>query len=240
MKNLHYVDTKYTKEAERCLNEVLARDVDELVGAMVVQGITSTGKSRWATQMSLIQESSVLVRTDCQDTPLSFFERMFHQLSKLHNEYPHVGRRASMMKAGIREILENHPNTVIYIDEVDHIVRMDRKNRDIFEGIRDLLDTTYCVVVFVGEENLDRKILRFNTHYFNRVLRVTEFKRLTKTEFVEFLRNQRRSFKIDDSVIKWVLSKLGEDAGNSTGHYDLRQAEKVLEILDRKVANGEL
>ena len=48
--------------------------------------------------------------------------------------------------------------------------------------IRDIADNTIATIILVGMQNLREKILKLNTHYYNRFIYFAEFKPLTNQD----------------------------------------------------------
>jgi len=69
---------------------------------------------------------------------------------------------------------------VIIIDEVDNIIHY--PHEEIIGMLRDIADNTVATVVMVGMQDLREKVMKLNSHYYNRFIYFAEFKPLTDND----------------------------------------------------------
>ncbi|HQO68622.1 MAG TPA: AAA family ATPase, partial [Candidatus Syntrophosphaera sp.] len=118
-------------------------------------------------------------------TPKSFIADLLGRLRWRYEEDDSrvVGSRARLFRETV-DLLNTCTTKdhmpVIIIDETDNIIHY--RHEEIIGMLRDIADNTIASVVLVGMQDLREKVMRLNTHYYNRFIYFCEFKPLTNED----------------------------------------------------------
>jgi DNA transposition AAA+ family ATPase len=102
----------------------------------------------------------------------------------------------------IKKALRDTPRTIIF-DEVDHFfVDRDSKRIDALETLRKIHDVCRCPMIFVGEENIDKKIGRMR-RIDDRIVETVNFEKLTEPDVRQFI-SELTDCKFGDDAIERI------------------------------------
>jgi Cdc6-like AAA superfamily ATPase len=119
-------------------------------------------------------------------TPKSFTVELLRKLRERYEPTrtePIIGPKARLFKDILDTINGNTTKDhmpLIIIDEVDNI--MHYPHEEIIGMLRDIADNTVAGVVLVGMQDLREKVMKLNSHYYNRFIYFAEFKPLTDND----------------------------------------------------------
>lgn len=185
MKNHILVQTANVQAGNECLDYLLNRPAAHQVGLAMIYGRPGLGKTQFSMRQA-ITNNYVYLSALKASTPKSFTVDL---LSKIYQRYhpdhtnPIVGSKAKLFRQ-IVDTLNSHTTEfhmpVIIIDETDNIIHY--KHEEIIGMLRDIADNTIAAVVLVGMQDLREKVMRLNTHYYNRFIYFAEFKPLSNED----------------------------------------------------------
>jgi len=202
MKEYALVKTKNVKEAERLISYLHKRPITEMVGLGLIYGAPGLGKSRFARQ-SAIQNDYIYIRLESTMTAKAFAVKL---LEKIHYHFEISSSNARGTANEIfnksLSILQNYPNTVIVIDEIDYAF----KSSKVLGCIRDIVDETFCIVILVGMGDAKEKLLRANSHYFDRCNFFCEFTKLSEDD-TKLICREISEVKLNSALIKHLTVK---------------------------------
>ncbi len=184
MKSHILVETANVKAGNECLRYLLGRPAAHQVGMAMIYGRPGLGKTQFS-QRQAIQNGYVYLSALKASTPKSFLVDL---LAKLRWRYENddsrvIGHRPKLFREVI-DLLNTHTTRehmpVIIIDETDNIIHY--RHEEIIGMLRDIADNTVASVVLVGMQDLREKVMRLNTHYYNRFIYFCEFKPLSNED----------------------------------------------------------
>jgi replication-associated recombination protein RarA len=164
--------------ADKCIDYLLARPKLEMVGLGLIFGHPGLGKTTYAQRIAY-SRGYVYLRLESYMTPKTFATAL-KQAIMSHlgmGNLPVIGSASSIFTACIG-ILEDHPEVVIFIDEIDYAFCQPR----ILGAIRDIVDETLAVVILVGMQNAKERLYQINRYYFDRCGVFCEFAAPTKKD----------------------------------------------------------
>jgi hypothetical protein len=129
----------------------------------------------------------------------------------------------------ICELLHDKPKTLIF-DEVDRFCR----KPEILETLRDIHDLNFSTIIFVGEEQADKKLAQ-NRRLFRRFVEVIKFERLDLEGTRDFLLEISDLKYQDDAVEKIFLNTNGKISSIMGAIY---HAEAVARGIQTKIIGG--
>jgi DNA transposition AAA+ family ATPase len=129
----------------------------------------------------------------------------------------------------ICELLHEKPKTIIF-DEVDRFTR----KPEILETLRDIHDLNLSTIIFVGEEQCDKKLAQ-NRRLFRRFVEVVKFERLDLEGTRDFLLEISDLKYQDDAVEKIFLNTNGKISGIMGA---IHHAEAVARGMQVKTISG--
>jgi len=129
----------------------------------------------------------------------------------------------------ICQLLREKPRTLIF-DEVDRFCR----KPEILETLRDIHDLNYSTVIFVGEEQADKKLAQ-NRRLFRRFVEIIKFEKLDLEGTRNFLLEMSDLKYQDDAVEKIFLNTNGKISSITGAIY---HAEAVARGLQAKTIRG--
>lgn len=202
MKEYALVKTKNVTEAERLINYLYKRPITEMVGLGLIYGAPGLGKSRFARQ-SAIQNDYIYIRLESTMTAKAFAVKLLEKI------YYHFDISSSKVRGTANEIfnkslsiLQNYPNTVIVVDEIDYAF----KSKKVLGCIRDIVDETFCIVILVGMSDAREKLLQADSHYFDRCNFFCEFTKLSEPD-INLLCREISEVKLDSALTKHLAVK---------------------------------
>lgn len=207
-------------KAQECIDFLLTRPKQEIVGLGMLYGKPGLGKTTFATRTAF-RNGYTYLRLEATSTPKTFAKDL---LTSLYRNYcigdfiPH-GSTNTLFKQCI-QILCEQEDAVIIIDEVDYAFRY----HQLLGSIRDLADETLAVILLIGMQEAKDKLSRIDAHYFDRCNYFYEFQDNTKEDIMQVTKKVM-SDPVDKTTtdLVWNYSK-----GN------LRQAIKVIHMLEAR------
>jgi len=221
------VPTQNVQRGLDCLSYLLARPVGHQVGLAMIYGRPGLGKTQFS-QRYAIEHDYVYLSALKASTPKSFTVAL---LTKLRERYepgytePVTGAKARLFRE-ILDTLNRHTTRmhlpVILIDEVDNIIHY--PHEEIVGMLRDIADNTVASVVLVGMQNLREKVIKLNSHYYNRFIYFAEFQPLTNAD-VALMCSQLADIHIADD-----LARFSNDKTQAAG--DARKLIKAIRLYE--------
>jgi DNA transposition AAA+ family ATPase len=102
----------------------------------------------------------------------------------------------------IKKVLLEDPRTII-LDEIDHFFRDNgEKGIDALETLRKLHDVCHCPMVFIGEEQIDKKIARI-PRLNDRVVEIVRFERYKEGDVKDIV-GQLSEYRFGDDAIEKI------------------------------------
>lgn len=203
------VRTKNVERGLECLSYILSRPVAHQVGMGMIYGKPGLGKTQFSMRYA-IEHDSVYLSALKASTPKSFTVAL---LSKLRERYepslnePIIGPKARLFR-DILDTVNRHTTKdhmpLILIDEVDNIIHY--PHEEIIGMLRDIADNTVAGVVLVGMQDLREKVMKLNSHYYNRFIYFAEFKPLTDND-VLMMCAQLSTVAIAEDLAKFTNEK---------------------------------
>lgn len=171
MKSYVLTETDNVKRARTTIAYLLSRPKSEMVGLGLIWGKPGLGKTRFAKRIAT-NEGYIWLRLEATSTARSFVGHLYNALLYKGNQLnePVRGRTNDIYQKCL-ELLEDMPNTVIILDEIDYAFR----DKALLGTIRDIVDQTTAAIVMVGMGDAKTQLLKANTHYFDRCNSFCEF-----------------------------------------------------------------
>lgn len=173
--------TKNVQRGLDCLSYVLSRPVANQVGLAMIYGRPGLGKTQFS-QRYAIENDYVYLSALKASTPKSFTVELLSHLRRRYEPERNdqiIGPKARLFR-DILDTLNLHTTRlhqpVILIDEVDNIIHY--PHEEIIGMLRDIADNTVASVVLIGMQDLREKVMKLNSHYYNRFIYFAEFKPL--------------------------------------------------------------
>jgi len=220
MKTRVLARTSNVENATRLVEQLLSRQRDEQRGLALIHGLTGTGKTAFAERLGFTR-GWLYYRMKKTETPKSFLTALYQRLNRRYYDDESVPRASTAkLEVLVTDILCEHPETVIIIDEINLATQFRRWN--LMEIIRDLIDSSFATIIMVGEETTRKHLEGYNRHFFDRCGFFCEFKPNTASDYERFLADVS-DVRMDGDIAKWLHQKTG---GN------LRQAGKAVPQLE--------
>ncbi len=168
-------ETTNVIEARKCIKYLQDRPKTEMVGLGLIFGVPGLGKTRFVKRFAL-SNNHIYMHLEATGTNRSFVCSLLQSLHYKFNlsETSQRGTTNQLFEQCL-DILQNAPNTVIVIDEIDYAFR----KAGLLGTIRDIADMTLAIVILVGMQNAKNELLCANAHYFDRCNSFYEFIALT-------------------------------------------------------------
>lgn len=187
MKSHILAKTQNVQRGLDCLSYLMARPVAHQVGMAMIYGRPGLGKTQFSMRYA-IEHDAVYFSALKASTPKSFVVELLRKLRERYepeNSAPIVGPKARLFRE-ILDTLNSHTSKahmpLILIDEVDNIIHY--PHEEIIGMLRDIADNTVAAVVLIGMQDLREKVMKLNTHYYNRFIYFAEFKPLSDADAV--------------------------------------------------------
>lgn len=207
-------NTNNVKEGRLALQYLLSRPIAHQPGLGMIYGAPGLGKTQFS-QRTAIQQNYVYLSAKKADSAKSFIAELTRLL--LLRYYPtsvpySFGSRSTLFYRCIDMINENTSTAsmpVIMVDEVDNIVH--EAHEGIVGMLRDIVDNTAAVVLMIGMQDLKNKVLKLNTHYYNRVVYFCEFKPLCHAD-VKLMSGDLCEIALSADLVKKISQQSKGDA----------------------------
>lgn len=175
MKELTLVRTQNVIKAEQLMLQLKNRPKTEMVGLGLLYGAPGLGKSRYAYLQS-VRHNCCYFKLEAVDNTKSAAERLYFRLCRFIGQAGNIVRHTAPDIFGqIIEILQAHPELVIFVDEIDYAFN----KRQLLGFLRDLVDSSLATVILVGMEDAKERLASLNSYYFDRCNYFCEFKPLS-------------------------------------------------------------
>jgi len=218
MKTKQLIEIENVKGANRVLKNLLERTRSENVGLGLFYGRAGLGKTRWSTKTAQ-NNGYVYMRLESNITTKDFLRELLYNLIRKEMPYYEVRGTQNEIYNQILDICQRNQNLTIMVDEIDYGF----SNERILATIRDLADQSLVTFVLVGMERAKEKLIRMQSHYFDRTSAFYEFKPLS-VEDTERIIKELCETKIDTPLIKFIHTK-------SEG--TMRKINKYIDALER-------
>jgi hypothetical protein len=224
----------HTNNVIKCRNEIskfLSRPRSETRGMALIFGDTGNGKTRLIEKMAF-ENGDLYYRCKETDKPKDFLLALYHRLTlRIHGaEATWKGTKAQLESACL-EILSNHPEITIYIDEIN--LPLSAHEYQILEIIRDFADLSFASFILCGEADTKQRLEKYNRHFFDRCVFFYQFTKNTLADYRK-VADEVADIKIQDDLLQYLYN---ETNGN------LRQAAKMIynfEVVAKRLQVKEL
>jgi replication-associated recombination protein RarA len=218
MKQGNLVRITNVVEADECINFLLNRPKLEMVGLGLIYGRPGLGKTTYASRIAY-SRGYIYLRLEATTTPKAFSVELLTALYRRFNlgEYIPNGTTNNLFKLAM-QILEDHEDTVIVIDEIDYAFRHDK----LLGAIRDIVDETLTVVILVGMQNAKDRLAQINEYYFDRCNSFYEFQSVTKKD-IKLIAREVMEIEATEQIVDDIHRHC---KGN------LRKAMKMMHMLE--------
>jgi len=146
MKPNKLVQIKNVVRADACIQFLMNRPKTEMVGLGLIYGKPGLGKTTYASRIAFMR-GYIYMRLESTTTPKSFAVDLMTALYRRFGlgEFIPSGTTNNIFKYCLK-LLDDNPETVIVIDEIDYAFKHDR----LLGAIRDIVDVTLTIVILVG------------------------------------------------------------------------------------------
>jgi Cdc6-like AAA superfamily ATPase len=235
MKQNKLVKISNVVEADQCIQYLLRRPKMEMVGLGLIYGRPGLGKTTYAQRIAF-QRNYVYLRLESMTTPKAFSTMLLTALYRkfdLGNFIP-SGSTNNLFKLSM-QILDEHPDTVIIIDEIDYAFKLDK----ILGAIRDIVDETLTIIILVGMQNAKDRLSQISEYYFDRCNAFHEFKPPTKLD-LRLLADEIMDIPIETPLIDRIYEHAKGSLrraikimhGIETGEFDLSNNTVPAQLLE--------
>ena len=163
------------QEALKCIDYLQNRPITEMVGLSLFHGPPGVGKTRFAKRFAF-QNDHIYLRLESTSTAKTFSIQLYEALKYKYNIAEKAIRgSANKIFNHCIDILQDAPQTLLFIDEIDYAFG----NSRLLGAIRDLVDETFAIVILVGMQDAYKALLRANAHYFDRCNYFVRFENLS-------------------------------------------------------------
>ncbi len=243
-------ETANIRAASQALAYLLSRPIAHQPGLGMIYGAPGLGKTQFS-QRTCIRGDYVYYSAKKADTAKSFVASLAYLLMLRYHprDYPRLTGSASTLFNKALDIInantsQNHL-PVIFIDEVDNIIHA--PHEEIVGMLRDIVDNTAAVVMLIGMQDLRNKMVKLNTHYYNRVVYFCEFSPLDLAD-VRLMVRDLCEVTLDATLVKQILANSAGDArkvikyirhyeelasANHLTNLDSESAQKLLRTLKK-------
>ncbi|MDD2229308.1 MAG: ATP-binding protein [Candidatus Cloacimonetes bacterium] len=219
-------------EADHCINYLMNRPKMEMVGLGLIYGRPGLGKTTYAQRMAF-QRCYIYLRLEATTTPKSFAMQL---LSALYQRFElgafiPTGTTNNIFKMSM-QILDDNPETVIIIDEIDYAFQHEK----LLGAIRDIVDETLTVVILVGMQNAKDRLSQISEYYFDRCNAFYEFKAVTRAD-IHLIAKEIMDVEINSDSIERIHSyakgslrraiKMMHNLENGTMSFDEQQSKII-------------
>ena len=199
MKEYSLALTSNVLEANRLINVLKKRPKTEMVGLALIYGEPGLGKSRFAFKHA-IDEDCIYFSLEAVMTAKSFVEGLYSCLCEFYCiAQIRSARNAAAVFHQVIDILNDHPDAIIFIDEIDYAF----KSKRLLGAIRDLADRTLATFILIGMANAKQQLMAANSHYFDRCNFFCEFKKMSKKDIAVILQ-EASEISYEPAVIEYL------------------------------------
>lgn len=205
-------------EADQCVQYLLRRPKTEMVGLGMIYGRPGLGKTTYAQRIAF-QRNYIYLRLESMTTPKAFSTMLLTALYRkfdLGNFIP-TGSTNNLFKLCM-QILDEHPDTVLIIDEIDYAYKLDK----ILGAIRDIVDQTLTIIILVGMQNAKDRLSQISEHYFDRCNAFVEFQPVNKKD-IRSIAQEVMEIPVTENIVEDLYQ---------TSKGNLRKAVKMMYSLE--------
>ncbi|HPS40066.1 MAG TPA: ATP-binding protein [Candidatus Cloacimonadota bacterium] len=150
MKPNKLVQIKNVVRADACIQFLMNRPKTEMVGLGLIYGKPGLGKTTYASRIAFMR-GYIYMRLESTTTPKSFAVDLMTALYRRFGlgEFIPSGITNNIFKYCLK-LLDDNPETVIVIDEIDYAFKHDK----LLGAIRDIVDVTLTIVILVGMQDV--------------------------------------------------------------------------------------
>ncbi|MDP3113249.1 MAG: AAA family ATPase [Candidatus Cloacimonadaceae bacterium] len=218
MKQNQLVKISNVVEADQCINYLMNRPKMEMVGLGLIYGRPGLGKTTYAQRMAF-QRGYIYLRLEATSTPKSFAVNLLtalYQRFELGSYIP-SGTTNNIFSLCM-QILDEHEEMVIVIDEIDYAFQQDK----LLGAIRDIVDETMTVVILVGMQNAKDRLSQINEYYFDRCNSFYEFKQVDRKD-IKLLAKEVLEVEVTEAIV---------DRIHTAAKGNLRKAMKMMHSIE--------
>ena len=232
MKTNQMVETENVKRALRYVKSLLDRPVTEMVGMMLIYGKPGLGKTRFGERLAY-NNGFIYMRLEASMTNKDFLKKLLHHLYyRFHIEEGGTSRKnTNKLLDEVKAILNEYPNTVMVVDEIDYAFR----NKKLLGTIRDIVDETTGVIILIGMQNARDELLKANEHFFDRCGYIMKFTNNSQKD-IKKICNGISDVNIPDKAIERIYKNTKGNARKTIKLIklaeDYNDTDKFMQILD--------
>lgn len=198
------VETGNVKRALGYVQALLKRPVTEMVGMMLVYGNPGLGKTRFGERLAY-SNGFIYMRLEASMTVKDFITNLLNNLHYKFHIKDHAKKgNTNYLLQEIKILLDEHPNTVIVIDEIDYSFG----NKKLLGTIRDIVDETISVMILIGMQNAYNELKKTNQHFFDRCGYIMKFESNSVND-VKKMSKEVCEQQLDEEVIKTIYQHTG-------------------------------
>ncbi len=214
MKQNQLVKISNVVEADQCIQYLMRRPKMEMVGLGLIYGKPGLGKTTYAQRIAF-QQDYLYLRLESMTTPKAFSGMLLRALYRRFNlgSFIPTGSTNNLF-SHCKDILDEHPDTVIIIDEVDYAF----KQKKILGAIRDIVDETLSIIILVGMQDAKDRLSQISEYYFDRCNAFYQFKSPTMQDIK----------LIADEILEVKLSQMKIQSIYEYSNGSLRRAIKMM------------
>jgi hypothetical protein len=198
MKTGKILEIENVLNANQALTALLMREKSESAGLGLFFGRPGLGKSRWAMSTAL-KKNYYYLRLEHGHTTRSFLGELLVTLKYRTARASDVCGSAKDIYNEVLDFLQNEPNVVILIDEIDYGFR----KAGIIATIRDMVDQSFVSIVLIGMHTAKQSLLKLNAHYFDRCNAFCEFKNISQVDVGKLL-SGISEVSCDDELVEYL------------------------------------
>ena len=212
------IQTVNVTRAQQCIDFLLTRPKQEIVGLGMLYGKPGLGKTTFATRTAF-RNGYTYLRLEATSTPKTFAKEL---LSSLYRNYgygdyiPH-GSTNTLFKQCVQVLCEQQ-DAVVIIDEIDYAFDQPK----LLGAIRDIVDETLVIILLVGMQTARDRLSRLNEHYFDRCNAFVEFQPVNKKD-IRSIAQEVMEIPVTENIVEDLYQ---------TSKGNLRKAVKMMYSLE--------
>ena len=219
-------ETANVINAMKCITYLQQRPKTEMVGLGLLHGAPGLGKTRFAKRLAYFNDY-IYLRLEASMTAKTFAQELLRLLNYRYS-LDNADLRGSTNTLFRRciSILQSHSDATIIIDEIDYAF----SQPVLLGSIRDIVDETLAIAILVGMQDAKEKLLRANSHYFDRCNYFYEFQRLSRSD-IELVCKEVSEVTIKSDLLTYIFK-------STRGNF--RQIIKIIEGVEKIAAKKQL
>lgn len=237
MKQNQLVRIANVVEADQCINYLVNRPKLEMVGLGLLYGRPGLGKTTYAQRIAF-QRGYIYLRLEAYSTAKTFGNSLIAALYEKYgiNDIVPIGTASNIFTL-CKQILEDHPETVIIIDEIDYAFGQDK----LLGAIRDMVDETLIIIILVGMQTAKDRLSRLNEYYFDRCNTFLEFQPVSKKD-IKLVALEVMEVEVTDKIVDDIYNtckgnlRKGMKMMYSIESGQMHQEESQTKVIDLQAA----